>query len=454
MMVSMNAKFAPVPYSFHTSKNSQRGIAAGRSGGRSKALFSLGFDINAVSPENRLAVQTLLQQLSIFLTSPGTIMLCAWCCMIDAAELVVKFVQTTPPRMNIPYASTSPNSSVHRPSTSSRCLQHLARLLFIFLSLPTFAEEAGSITFIAASDTHFKVPYTQNDGKRVILAGMNQLAGKKFPASLKGETIGKPLGVMVAGDLIDGGRDAKAQLELWTRDFGLTGTDGAVLKLPVYETWGNHDGGNLVPEAIAARNKNRVGLVAASPAGGEGPSYSWDWGSLHLVSVGMYPGNAVESEKHHSPSYDPRKSLEFLTNDLAKAVGNSRRPVVVMQHFNLPNDSDEWWTAAQRDAYLEVLRNYNVVTLRNNHGKSGTLDFALNSGCRSRVAFRMWGDPAAWQADGAQGFEPEAKSPERRRPAPQTLHRPRQALCQQPHPHRLRQPRHPPAPRQALPRLE
>ncbi len=187
--------------------------------------------------------------------------------------------------MNIPSARTPPIRDAHCSTAISRRLP--LPLLFVFLSLSAFAAELGSITFIAASDTHFKVPDSQNDGKRLILAGMNQLAGKKFPASLKGETIGKPLGVMVAGDMIDGGRDAKAQLELWTRDFGLTGTDGAVLKLPVYETWGNHDGGNLVPEVIAARNKNRVGLVAASPTGDGGPSYSWDWGSLHLVSVGM-----------------------------------------------------------------------------------------------------------------------------------------------------------------------
>jgi hypothetical protein len=44
------------------------------------------------------------------------------------------------------------------------------------------------------------VPDSKNDGKRKILASMNDIAGRKFPASLNGATIGKPLGVMVAGD--------------------------------------------------------------------------------------------------------------------------------------------------------------------------------------------------------------------------------------------------------------
>ena len=248
--------------------------------------------------------------------------------------------------------------------------------ILLLLTLSARALEPASITFIAVSDTHYAIPdpkqgdVDMNVGKRKIVASMNALEGKKFPSALKGEKIGKPLGVLVAGDLINGGRDpdAKAQLKLWTRDFGLTGTDSEVLKLPVYETWGNHDGGKIVPGFIADRNRKRVGITP--PTGGAGPSYSWDWGPLHLVSVGMYPGNANES-KHKSPGYDPHKSLEFLTDDLAKSVGDSKRPVLVMQHLNLPNDSDEWWTAAQRDAYLEVLKKYNVVAIVDGHEGGG-----------------------------------------------------------------------------------
>ncbi len=245
-------------------------------------------------------------------------------------------------------------------------------LAVVILALLTCIGVAGDVTFIAVSDTHFMVPDSKNDGKRKILASMNEIAGKRFPASLNGTIVRKPLGVMVAGDLIDGGRESHEQWRLWTRDFGLTGGDGAVLKLPVYETWGNHDGGNLVPDAITVRNKGRVGLTAISTGNdGDGISYSWDWGRLHLVSVGMYPGNEIESQKHRSPGYAPRRSLDFLADDLGKQVGDSRRPVVVMQHLNLPNDSDEWWTKSQRRAYREVLKHYNVVAIVDGHEGGG-----------------------------------------------------------------------------------
>lgn len=247
-------------------------------------------------------------------------------------------------------------------------------LLSLCASAP--AAKAEGVTFIAVSDTHYAVPDPakggdRNEGKRAILSSMNTIGGKAFPAALKGAVVGKPRGVLVAGDLINGGRDAAKQLQLWAGDFGLTGGDGAVLKLPVYETWGNHDGGKLVPGFIEERNRKRVGLTAVSPGPGDAAScYSWDWGPLHLVCVGMYPGDANES-KHKSSGYDPRKSLEFLKADLAKSVGGSGRPVLIMQHLNLPSDSNEWWSAAQRDAYAAVLKDYNVVAIVVGHEAGG-----------------------------------------------------------------------------------
>lgn len=243
--------------------------------------------------------------------------------------------------------------------------------IFVLLALPAIGW-ADPLTFICVSDTHWKIPDEQNDRKRQIVASMNDIAGKKFPASLKEVTLGKPVGVLVAGDLIDGGRESQTLWTNWQRDFGLTGTDGAVLKLPVYETWGNHDGGKIVAEGIVARNKKRVGPISISPENnGEGLNYSWDWGQLHLVTVGFYPGNAVESKKHRSPNYDPRHSLDFLIKDLQTNVGDSKRPVIIMQHANLPNDSDEWWTAEQRTAYYEAFKNYNVVAIVDGHEGGG-----------------------------------------------------------------------------------
>lgn len=84
----------------------------------------------------------------------------------------------------------------------------------------------------------------------------------------------------------------------------------------------------------------------------------------------MYAGDVNES-KHKWPGYNPRRSLAFLKADLMEHVGDSRRPVVVMQHLNLPNKSNEWWTATQRDAFFEVLKGCNVVAIIDSHEAGG-----------------------------------------------------------------------------------
>lgn len=232
---------------------------------------------------------------------------------------------------------------------------------------------AESLTFLCASDTHWTSEDAKNERKRGILKTMNEIPGKAFPAALTGAAIGKPRGVLVAGDLTNGGRDGQAQWDLWTRDFGLTGTDGAVLKYPVYETWGNHDVGKIVAGGIIARNKTRVGPIHVSPENnGEGLNYSWDWAPVHFVTVGFYPGNANESKRHGSPGYDPRHSLDFLVKDLQEHVGDSGRPVVILQHVNLPGGGgDEWWSPAQRTAYHEAIKGYNVIAIVDGHEAGG-----------------------------------------------------------------------------------
>ena len=52
-----------------------------------------------------------------------------------------------------------------------------------------------------------------------------------------------------------------------------------------------------------------------------GYHYSWDWDFLHLVQLNIFPGNEV------APGYsapDPKGSLGFLADDLARCVGASR----------------------------------------------------------------------------------------------------------------------------------
>ncbi|MGA2069005.1 MAG: LemA family protein, partial [Thermoguttaceae bacterium] len=73
---------------------------------------------------------------------------------------------------------------------------------------------AAPITFIATSDTQWSETDSANDAKRTILATMNTIAGDTFPLAVGGATIGTPRGVLLAGDLTNGG-STKAVTAQW-----------------------------------------------------------------------------------------------------------------------------------------------------------------------------------------------------------------------------------------------
>jgi len=164
---------------------------------------------------------------------------------------------------------------------------------------------AAPITFIATSDTQWSETDSANDAKRTILATMNTIAGDTFPLAVGGATIGTPRGVLLAGDLTNGGstKAVTAQWSYWTRDFGLTGSDGAVLNLPVYETWGNRDANSIVQSSIVARNQSRVGVTAV-------PTPSSLSGRLHdLQSEPLSPIGDTGHRRLHSDRLLPSSPI-------------------------------------------------------------------------------------------------------------------------------------------------
>lgn len=135
----------------------------------------------------------------------------------------------------------------------------------------------------------------------------------------------------------------------------LTGTEGK-LNFPVYETFGNHDGGpkSLVRTAIKERNRGRAGLTEVSE---NGLHYSWDWNNIHIVSLGISPGTTKRP-------YDPEHSSEFAAKDLAKHVGRSGRPVILLHHFGFDKGhSLGWWPEEWRTAYYDLIKDYNAIAI-------------------------------------------------------------------------------------------
>lgn len=216
---------------------------------------------------------------------------------------------------------------------------------------------ATDITFLATSDSQCGVP--ERDARnQAAIREMNEMLHRRWPAKFGAEPVGRPRGVVMLGDLVEHGKQEQG----WQRfvaDFGLDGTEG-LLKFPVFEGWGNHDG-ETGPVRIRERNEARLKKKLISKVSDNGLHYSWDWDGVHFVQLNLYPGN------HAKPPNDPQWSLSFLKTDLAETVGRSGRPVVLLHHYDLQNF--KWWTRAEMEAYHEAIRGYNIVLIC--HGHSG-----------------------------------------------------------------------------------
>lgn len=203
------------------------------------------------------------------------------------------------------------------------------------------------LTFLVTTDTHagFSGPIPvpgQPEGVGLeavhqrIIETMNALPGTALPAGLG--TVGTPRGVLVAGDLTEGGW--RSHWERFVAMYGLTGKEGW-LRYPVYEGIGNHDlwDGPYVKQEVAKRHG--------------GSPYSWDWDDVHLVSLGEAPNDA---------------DLAWLAADLER-TGPS---VGVVLFFHYPLDGygthDNWFGRdAHREALAKALAGYRVLGIFHGH---------------------------------------------------------------------------------------
>lgn len=260
------------------------------------------------------------------------------------------------------------------------------------LSAPNLlaAESAPDVAFFLVGDTHYLAD-KENPGKMdAVSAGtnarlidtLNKLPGTAIPEAAGGGKVLTPQGLIHAGDLIDsgdknGGVFPKMHDTEWAafnEGYGLTGKDGR-LKFPVYEVYGNHDsppGDGLVVKKIAERNKTRPGVTNVSK---NGVHFSWDWGGVHFVNLGIVVGAVKEVTRKRR--YNPLDSLDFLIADLAEKVGTSGRPVVLTHHVDMarysaqpkadaPAGNPEWDPADVR-GYFDALKAYNVIAILYGH---------------------------------------------------------------------------------------
>ncbi|MGQ9800480.1 MAG: LamG-like jellyroll fold domain-containing protein [Candidatus Saccharicenans sp.] len=227
----------------------------------------------------------------------------------------------------------------------------------------------NQITFLVAADLHYGGSVKARKINREMVLAMNSLPGQKLPEEfgLKGK-INTPRGVVILGDIVDDGGSPEVQ-KYWheyVEDFGLKG-DG-LLAFPVYEGFGEHDGPSdgLVRTNLRSRNRLRPGLRSISA---DGQHYSWDWGRMHFVHLNLYPGSLGEEylniwrRRVSGDARYPRRSLEFLIEDLRRNVGSSGRPVIIFQHYGFDSWSEAWWTQKERNTFLQAIQPYNVIAI-------------------------------------------------------------------------------------------
>ncbi len=244
------------------------------------------------------------------------------------------------------------------------------------------------VAFFVVGDTHFlasKDDTAKLDKRSAGVCGrlidvLNKLPGEDIPKEAGGGKVLAPKGVVHVGDCIDTGdkADVKMQETEWAAfadAYGLTGKDGK-LKVPVYEVHGNHDspkGDGLAVKNIIARNKKRPGVTNVSA---NGLHYSWDWGGVHFVCLGITVGQAADVKRKRR--YPPLDSLDFLVSDLKDKVGTSGTPVVITQHVDmlrnaqpLPVDDKKAetleWDPADVKSYHDALKEYTVAAILYGH---------------------------------------------------------------------------------------
>ncbi len=252
------------------------------------------------------------------------------------------------------------------------------------------AAEPFAFSFFVIGDTHYLANADKRDEldpvsaatNTGLIATLNKLRGTAIPDAARAGSVGEPRGVIHVGDLIDSGDKTDAahremqrtEARAWLAGYGLNGEGGA-LRYPVYEVHGNHDaprGEGIVPQHLIERNRKRAGVANVSP---NGMHYSWNWGSVHFVCLGLIVGE--EKSVSRKRRYAALESLDFLASDLAAHVGDSGRPVVLVHHvdvgrYSLPLDApgpfeNKEWDPADVRAYYEAIKRYKIAAIFYGH---------------------------------------------------------------------------------------
>lgn len=242
-------------------------------------------------------------------------------------------------------------------------MYNLVKLLLIF-NVSLFLSCSQDITFMVVSDPHFTGDTSSFLINRRMVEDMNSLKGVEHPGS--NQKI-DPAFVWMLGDMTDGGK--KEQWDQYESLYGLNAEN--VLKYPVFECFGNHDGNvdGFARQQIKHRNTERRMKIVTDSLG---LHYSWDIGRIHFVNLNLYPANEWDPDcewcTYFKESFrEAQNSLTFLEKDLKENVGDSGRPVILAFHIGFDDFGLKWWTESDQEKFYNVIKDYHVAGIFHGH---------------------------------------------------------------------------------------
>jgi len=238
----------------------------------------------------------------------------------------------------------------------------LVSMLLIVIS--SGCNKGRGFSVIITSDLHYNA---YRSGQVVIDSMITRFNSIISGDAYIGEKGNQVKSLFVLGDITDSG--VAAEWEQYCEDFEINGSGD--VRVPVYETFGNHDGNidGVVRTGIKERNNLRKGKVSVSE---NGLFSSVDINNFHFVLLGIYPGNVwdpgCEWCKYFRESFrEPQNSLDFLAEDLEKRIGKSGKPVVLLFHYGWDDFSRLWWTEKEQEMFYSVIKDYNIVAIVHGH---------------------------------------------------------------------------------------
>jgi cytolysin (calcineurin-like family phosphatase) len=258
-------------------------------------------------------------------------------------------------------------------------------------------DAARDFTFFLISDIHLGAenlkanpPITKGDTLARVKANldvMRTLVGRPYPeksvlASLAPGSVAAPRALIILGDITDGHKipaEQEDQRSAFDNLFPVDGIKFGEQTVPVFACAGNHDGDVAGPQrrGLVLRNRQLAQAGHFAAISTNGIHFALNWSGVHLICLNLCPADTTDAStpfKYGKPGpgswNDPQGALLFLKDYLARYVGTSGAPVVIMQHYGFDSFSLNdwnWWTPKQRGSLYELLKAYNVAAFFHGH---------------------------------------------------------------------------------------